>query len=420
MAQILFLKAQSIPPGSRWITLHPNGADAKGQPVLIQPNPDGSAHVIGGAGGALNFLKLRAVRSESDYKREAAEKKQAATEAKKEQRKRDKENGLVESKKKAREGVRAQVRDHERQFVQTVAEAMGWDPKSLEFPEQDVAHLSDEAQARLRIQHNKELLARANEAVDAQRRRLVDDASARMEGGIGELPLETADPEMLSVQDLAPVKAEGGGLGFAPGYKERAEEAGLSDEELQAEAGAAKEAKQAAMTPAQRQAAVQRGETAKMVADEIKSIREPLVKDVKVELADAKAAVALLKAQKQLKQIQKKARDANRGNRPRRGRAEGLRDGVHGGPGRRQQDRRGHRQRPAHRADARVPVRVPAPGRRGARGDPGQAHGVGAYNSVNSAGAGRRRRGAGRSQRGGRARASPAPRRCWRAGSTPT
>src|SRR4051794_30439906 len=105
---LLLLKAQSIPPGARWITVHPNGPSEKGQPLLIQPNPDGSAHVIGGAGGKMNYLKLRAVRSESEYKREAVEKKKAATEVKKEQKKKDKEAGLVESKKKAREAVRGQ------------------------------------------------------------------------------------------------------------------------------------------------------------------------------------------------------------------------------------------------------------------------------------------------------------------------
>ena len=50
---VLFLKA-SIPEGARWITIHSGGnKDAKGQAVLIQPQADGSAHVIGGAGGAL-------------------------------------------------------------------------------------------------------------------------------------------------------------------------------------------------------------------------------------------------------------------------------------------------------------------------------------------------------------------------------
>jgi superfamily II DNA or RNA helicase len=312
MKPILFLKAQAIPPGARWITLHPNGADSKGQPVLIQPNPDGSAHIVGGAGGRLNYLKLRAVRSESDYKRETLEKKKAAAEQKKEQRKRDKENGLVASKKAARDSVKAQVHEHERKFVQSVAEAMGWEPTALEFPENDVAHLSDAAQAKLRLKHHQELMKRANEAVDLQRKRLVDDAAARMDAGIGEIPLETHDPETLSVQDLNPVKVDGGGPGFAPQYGERAEKAGLTEDELKAEAIAAKEAKQAQMTPAQRQAAVARGETAKMVADEIKSIREPLVGDTKVQLADAKKAVELLKAQKKLRALHKKAQEANR------------------------------------------------------------------------------------------------------------
>jgi len=68
---LLFLK--SIPPGARWITVHPNGKDAKGQPVLVQPEKNGTYRVIGGAGGKLSFLKLRGVRSKTTYKQEAAE-----------------------------------------------------------------------------------------------------------------------------------------------------------------------------------------------------------------------------------------------------------------------------------------------------------------------------------------------------------
>lgn len=309
---LLLLKAASIPPNARWITLHPNGPGTKGQAVLIQPNPDGSAHVIGGAGNSLNYLKLRGVKSESEYKKEAVQKRAAASEAKKEQKKKDKAAGLVQSKKKAREAVRGQVHEHERKFVQAVAETMGWKPEDLAFPEAKVAELSDAAQAKMRIQHHQELMARANEAVEVQRKHLVDDAAARMAGDIGEIPLETADPEQLSVADIAPVKAEGGGLGFAPAYKERAEDAGLKPEELKAEAAVVKEAKQAQMTPAQRNAAVTRGETAKLVAEEIKTIREPLVKDVPIQIADAKKAVELLKAQKMLKQLHKKAQAANK------------------------------------------------------------------------------------------------------------
>lgn len=310
MTKIIFFKAQPIPEGARWITV--NGGDGKGQPVLIQPQADGSAHVIGGAGGKLNYLKLRAVRSEADYKKEAADKKKAATEAKAAQRKADKEAGLVESKKKARENVRAQTREHERKFIQAVAQTMGWEPKSLEFPEDTAAHLSDEAQAKLRNQHHAKLLARANEAVNVQRQQLVNDAAARMEAGIGEIPLQVADPAQLSVEDLNPVKPEGGGLGFAPKYGERAEQAGLSQADLKAEADKLRAEKQAMMTPAQRNAAVARGDTAKMVAEEIKSIREPIVTDAPIQLADAKKAVELLKQQKMLRQLHKKAQEANR------------------------------------------------------------------------------------------------------------
>lgn len=309
---LLLLKASSIPDGSRWVTLHPNGPGTKGQPALIQPHADGSASVVGGLGGKMNYLRLRAVKSESEYKKEAVQKKAAATEVKKEQKKKDKAAGLVESKKKARDAVRGQVHEHERKFVQAVAQTMGWKAEDLAFPEEKVAELSDAAQAKMRNQHHQELMTRANEAVEVQRKHLVDDAAARMEGDIGEIPLETADPEQLSVADVAPVKADGGGLGFAPNYKERAEDAGLKPEDLKAEAAVAKEAKQATMTPAQRNAAVARGETAKLVAEEIKTIREPLVKNVPIQIADAKKAVELLKAQKMLRQLHKKAQAANK------------------------------------------------------------------------------------------------------------
>lgn len=314
MKPILFLKAQAIPAGARWITVHPHGADSKGQPLLIQPNPDGSAHVIGGAGGSMNYLKLRGVRAESDYKREAEEKKTAKSEQAKAQRKSDKEAGLVDSKKKARDDIRAQKNKHEREFVQTVADAMGWRADQLEFPEEALRKqgLSDETIGNLKNQHHREILSKARDAVNLQRQRLVNDADARLEADIGEIPLDSKDDNVISVEDLNPTKPEGGGLGFSADYGKRAEEAGLSPEDLKAEADKAKEAKQAAMTPAQRNAAVARGETAKLMKDEIQSIREPIVVDVKPQIADAKQAIAMLKAEKKLNQIEKKARQANK------------------------------------------------------------------------------------------------------------
>lgn len=267
--------------------------------------------MIGGAGGALNFLKLRNVRSESDYKREAAQKKSEATAKRKEQRKADKEAGVVDAKNKVREDLKTQRREHERKFIKTVSDTMGWKPDDLDFKAEDHPDLSDAALQKKYGMHHRELLRKANDAVNLQRERLVTDAGARMEAGIGEIPLDAKDSDTLSVQDLAPIKDNPGGLGFSADYKERAEAAGLGEAELKAEADQARAAKLAQMTDAQRKAAISRGDTARLVRDELKNIREPITPAEGPTLADAKQAVEFLKAQKQLRQIQKKARDAN-------------------------------------------------------------------------------------------------------------
>lgn len=311
MTRILFLKASKIPEGARWITVHPNGPGTEGQPVLIQENPDGSAHVIGGAGGKLNYLKLRRVRKESEYKKEAEERRRAKAEERKAQRERDKEAGVLESKRKAQEDLRIKRRQHEREFIETVARTMGWEPTQLNFPEHEYTHLSDAARAKLAQKHHRDLLRRAHEAVELQRQQLVTDHAARMEAGIGEVPLEAKDPETISVQDLAPLPETTGGLGFAADYKGRAEKAGLTEEELKAEAEKAKQAKREQMTDAQRKAAIQRGETAQMIKQELANVRAPAVPDAAKTLADAKKAVDLLKAHKKLKQIQRQVREAS-------------------------------------------------------------------------------------------------------------
>nr|WP_281719973.1 helicase-related protein [Nitrosomonas nitrosa] len=307
MRPIFFLKS-SIPQGARWITVHPNGADAKGQPVLVQEESDGSMRVIGGAGGKLNYLKLRHVRSESDYRREAEEHRKAHAEQRKQQRKRDKELGLNESKTKAREAIIAQRKAAESEYIQSVAQAMGWDPSSLEFPEHEYGHLSDAAVNRLRNTHHRKLLEKAKQAVELQRQKLLSSEEARLAAGIGEIPLEAKDPEILSVDDLDPVPSQTSGLGYSTDYKGRAEQAGLTEDELKRESGQIRSEKLSQMTDAQRQAAIRRGETSKLLKQELENIREPVVEGSISILKDSKLAVELLKAEKKLKAINQQAR----------------------------------------------------------------------------------------------------------------
>ena len=307
---VLLLKA-SLGPGERWITVRPPGHE-KGQPILVRDNPDGSSSVIGGAGGKLNYLKLRTKRPDVDYKQSVVERQNARREAKQAQRKADKAAGVHETKQSARKDVAVQRVAHEQSFVREVAQAIGWDAKDIEFPEEKYKDLSDAAIAKLRNKHNRELMNRANEAVEIQRRALLTDADARAQAGLGEVPLESKDDETLSVADLDPVRPEGSGLGFSAEYKDRAEKAGLTEDELKQEVSKARDERMALMPEAQRKAAIQRGATAKMIKDELKDIRDPELPGVENKLVEAKKAVELLKAQKKLREIQKRAREANK------------------------------------------------------------------------------------------------------------
>lgn len=309
--RIPLIMMKALGPGERWITVKPHGPDAKGQPVLIRENPDGSASVIGGAGGKLNYLRLTGVKSEGEYKKQVAEKQKARREQRAEQRKRDKEAGTYESKAKARESIRLQQQTHERQFIHQVAGALGWDESALSIPEDQLEGLSDAARKKAVNQHHQQLMKRARDAVHMQRQRLLADAEARAEADLGMVPLTTVAPEQLSVDDLAPVQTPSSiGLGYSTDYKGRAEAAGLSEAELKQEAQQAREAKLASMTDAQRKAAISRGETAKLVRQELEGLRTPEAPPA--GLTDAKTAVELLKAEKQLKAVRKRAQELTR------------------------------------------------------------------------------------------------------------
>ncbi|HED35284.1 MAG TPA: hypothetical protein ENJ08_13900, partial [Gammaproteobacteria bacterium] len=295
---LLFLK--SIPPGARWITVHPNGKEAKGQPVLVQPEKNGTYRVIGGAGGKLNFLKLRGVRSETTYKQEAAERAKNRRDARKVQRKRDKDNGVHDAKQAARKNLKTQKKSHEAQYIQSVATAMGWDQQAQAFNEEDYPKLSKKALDRLRNKHHRKLLKRANKAVELQRQQLLVDAEDRLKN-IGEIPLDAQDTDTLSVNDLNPIK-ESAGLGYATDYKNRAEEKGLTADELEAE----KAEFQVDSPP-------QNGETtAETLRKELEGIREPRLKNAKAQLLETRQAVDLLKAQKKLKSVQAQVRRASK------------------------------------------------------------------------------------------------------------
>ncbi len=316
-SRILFLAStaplgKALAAGERWITVRPNGPGTQGHPLLIKPAGDGSMKVIGGAGGSLNHLRLTGVKSEDAYKEEARQRSKSHKEARKRQVEGDKALGLHGTKTVAREAVKEQLRNHERAFVKTVGEALGWKPEAMRFPSEAFANATPEAQDQAAKEHGRKLFEHARAAVDHQRQRLVQDAELRAEAGLGEVPLTAAAPEDLTVQDLSPVDDATKGLGFAPEYDKRAEAAGLTPEERQEEAATFKPAPvkppaEGEPTPEERRRA--KGEA---ITKELEAIREPGPKVDRHAVVDAKKAVELLRAEKALKAARKSAAGHNK------------------------------------------------------------------------------------------------------------
>jgi hypothetical protein len=302
--KLLLAKADPIPDDAHWITVHPNGPGSKGQAVLIQPQPDGSARVVGGAGGSLNYLKLRGVKSHSDYKAEAAVSAKARNEKRSAQIAADKKAGIFGAKQDARKSISEQKKAAEQELITAVAQKAGWAPEDLRFPEEDFAHLSEAAQEKVRSKFHRELLGRAKDAIGQSRQKLVADAAARADAGIGELPLFSQSPDDLSVQDLDPVKPPSSGLGFQANYKGRAEDAGLTQDALAQEVAATK-------SPEQLLAAFKKdGGAAAAIKAELEGIKEPAAPTADVSLMSAQDALELVKLGKKLQQIEKAAREA--------------------------------------------------------------------------------------------------------------
>jgi superfamily II DNA or RNA helicase len=303
---VMFFKA--LQDGSRWITIRPPGHD-KGQPVLIQPQPDGSAKVIGGAGGSLNHLRLTGVKPQSGYKQAISERATARTAIRKEQRARDKKLGLQDSKAKAHEKITEQKRAATRDFISGAAKALGWTPDEYAFDESSTTGKTEAVVSRLREAHDRNVVQRAMAAINVNRERLLADADARAEVGLGEIPLTTKDANVLSVQDLDPIKTQSLGLGFSTKYGERAEAAGADAAEIAEEAEEVKKP----LSDAQKKAIDSNAEVSKAVRENLELMREPdQGGKMAPKLVEAKKAVELLKLEKKLKMAQRKASAARK------------------------------------------------------------------------------------------------------------
>jgi hypothetical protein len=301
-----FFLLKALEPGERWITVHPHGPDEKGTPVLIKPAGDGSFHVVGGAGGKLNYLRLTNVRDKASYAAEAKQRAQSKKEEARRQASKDKAAGLTDAKASIVEGLKATAGDARVKFVERVAKVLGWKDEDVRFPTEKFANVSETTRKAAEARHARIVLQHAQAAVDYNRKILVTDAETRIQSGLGEVPLTTSEPDKLSVQDLDPIAPAGGGLGFATNYEQRA---GITRKEAAAEAETLKPPEKAEQ---RKEAADKRTEVAAKIAGELEGIRDPLPKLDPAVKVKAREAVELMKAAKEfsgvLSQVRKKVK----------------------------------------------------------------------------------------------------------------
>ena len=298
-----FLKADhgAIPPDARWITVHPNGPGSKGQPVLVVPaGKDGAMRVIGGAGGKLNMLKLRGVKSPEHYKAEAAQRSAEKRKQRKDMIATDQKLGLHEAKQKARAALFEQTQKARRQFVQTVASALGWDQEALSL---DTSDLTPDAAKKATRRHEAALLKRAREAVDLQRRALVADAERRKSAGLDTVPAKPG-PDELGVEDLAPGRVPDKS-GISVAFGKMAKDAGLTDETVDSIEAQVAAGQGVVPDP---EAASDKAKIKAALEAEMAKLEQPV--DLLASIVEAEKAVDLIKQMKALRSLEQQAAKA--------------------------------------------------------------------------------------------------------------
>ncbi len=232
--QLGFGEVGSDPSGGqfRWITVHPHGKDTEGVAVKIRESKSqkGVWHVVGGAGGKLNYLKLTNVKSPEEYKAKQAEKKRQKKAAEKEkaeaerQRKeslspeeRESEAAAKRLQKEKQQEAEQSHRLQQQEHVKWVAETLGWDEGDWQF-EPVAERLREAGASKERVlqqekAHWDRMYKRAMDVEKATRRQVLLDHEMRAEAGLGEVPLRSDDPEVIALSDLAPDPVKKG-LGY--------------------------------------------------------------------------------------------------------------------------------------------------------------------------------------------------------------
>lgn len=209
--------AEPLQSGEKWITLKPQGPDSDAYVrVKIRQHPDGTASVIGGAGGKLNQLHLNKLRSPEEWKAGAAERR-----AKRDERERKRLEAQSEDERAEEEGKVKEAREyHRNEKHQNALETL----KALDEAGIDLG-LSDEHRDALAVppapdtdpEEAKRVEALARDALktvekvhQAYEQKLVTDHEARAAAKLGDTALDGLGNPLQQGQDHSAYSGDGG------------------------------------------------------------------------------------------------------------------------------------------------------------------------------------------------------------------
>ncbi|MDA0265436.1 MAG: DEAD/DEAH box helicase, partial [Cyanobacteria bacterium] len=208
-------KSSNIPPGARWITVHPGGADSKGVPILIKPHEDGSASVIGGAGGKLNYLKLDKLRSPDQWKAKAKERKVARAEK---ERKRletqtpEAQDAEKQEITKAKEHHQTERHKNALETLDYLKEAgieTGLGDEHIDALKAPPALEADEDEVRQWQAKTREATQKVKQIQRAYEHKLITDHEARAAARLGDESLEGLGNELIQGRDHVATNTDG-------------------------------------------------------------------------------------------------------------------------------------------------------------------------------------------------------------------
>jgi hypothetical protein len=267
--------ASSLPAGVRWITIHPHGdKDSKGVPVMIKEGANGTAHIVGGAGGRLNMLKLNNIKSKEQYAEEA-KKRRDAEKAQRDAEKRERQKRMADLTPEERKAVVASEKEKKneakeneemkkeaigqskKEFVSAMAEMLGWEDKRDSMKEEYMKRrnpLAEKLKAAIdsgkkdeikEIEKQIKVLDKAHESavksyesnlLQAAKSAVVDIQREAIKDETFRAALEERIGDKTKAEELIRTENAGNSLGFTTDYKGSAEKKGeLTEEDLNTE-----------------------------------------------------------------------------------------------------------------------------------------------------------------------------------------